>query len=174
MHFFKFLCICLRQVLKWNFTTPTDEHLEQLQGQLATVCKPALHVNLFNANFKLQLKALETLTQVWFQTFLKTMFQDLFWGVIQCLETAPDASTTSSDLLLKWCTLRFFETNPSVLIKSLEYIQQLLQLLVDRDCELHDYEVTAFVPYLLLKAGDQKDAVRYDMKGNLCNLVSRG
>lgn len=140
------------RILKWNFTTPTDEHVEQLQTQLATICKPTLHANLFHANFKMHIKALESLTQ--------------------CVEMDPDSSINGSDLLLKWCTLRFFETNPSVLLKSLEYIQLLLQLMLDRQVELHDYEVTSFVPYLLLKAGDQKDAVRNEVRKIIKKLVN--
>lgn len=52
------------QLLRWTFNAPTDEHVEQLKIQMATVCKPALHVQLYHSDFKQYLKALETLTQV--------------------------------------------------------------------------------------------------------------
>uniref|UniRef100_A0A915HHT2 TOG domain-containing protein n=1 Tax=Romanomermis culicivorax TaxID=13658 RepID=A0A915HHT2_ROMCU len=132
------------KILKWNFATPTDEHAEQLKNQLDAVCKPSLFALLFSTNFKQHLKALEIL--------------------ISCVETSPEATVNASDLFLKWSTLRFFETNPSVLTKTLEYLQLLLQLMIDQRVELHDYEVASFLPYLLLKAGDQKEAVRQEVR----------
>ena len=35
------------------------------------------------------------------------------------------------DLILKWVTLRFFETNPSVLLKALEYLNIVFTSLAD-------------------------------------------
>ncbi len=67
------------------------------------------------------------------------------------MDLCPEAVLGSSDLLLKWCTLRFFDTNPSVLLKCLDFIKQLQQLQLDRDTELHDFEIASFIPYLLLK-----------------------
>lgn len=61
--------------------------------------------------------------------------------------------------------MRFFETNPSVLLKCLEYIQSAFALCVDRgNVELHDIEVNSFVPYLLLKSGEAKEPVRLGVR----------
>lgn len=119
------------QLIKWQFAIPTDDHIEQLKSQLATVCKPSLLAQLFNSDFKQHLKALDTL--------------------LACTETCTSAVTGASDLLLKWTTLRFFDTNPSVLLKCLDFIQQLLSLLRDANTELADPEAQAFIPFLLLK-----------------------
>lgn len=103
-----------------------------------------------------------------FYLYLKNFF------CLQCLETCPDATVNNLDLLLKWCTLRFFETNPSVLLKCLEYIQASLNLCIERyQFELHDIEINSFVPYLLLKSGEPKEPVRFGVRQileKLCKL----
>ena len=129
------------KVLKWAFATPEPEHVEQLKAQLALVTKPALHTQLFHADFKQHLKALDAL--------------------IAALAVCPDAALGCSDLLIKWCSLRFFDTNPTVLAKTLAFLTALLQLMADTDgYRLADTEATALLPYLLLKAGDGKENIR--------------
>lgn len=55
------------------------------------------------------------------------------------------------DLILKWLSLRFYDTNPSVLIKGLEYLNLVFQSLVDMEYILGENEGSAFLPHLLLK-----------------------
>ena len=71
-----------------------------------------------------------------------------------------EAVKANLDLILKWFTLRFFDTNPSVLLKGLEYLQQLFTLLAEQDYHLSEFEASGFIPYLVLKVGESKDAVR--------------
>ena len=56
---------------------------------------------LFHKDFKQHLAALDTL--------------------VRLVDTSPRSLLANSDLLFKWCTLRFFETNPAALIKVLEF-----------------------------------------------------
>lgn len=48
-------------------------------------------------------------------------------------------------------TLRFFDTNPSVLIRGLDYLQHIFDILIAQKYVLHDTEASSFVPYLVLK-----------------------
>lgn len=61
------------------------------------------------------------------------------------------ALTSNLDLILKWMTLRFFDTNPSVLLRGLEYLKCLFDILIVRRYSLHDTEISSFVPYLVTK-----------------------
>lgn len=61
------------------------------------------------------------------------------------------ALISNLDLILKWITLRFFDTNPSVLIKGLEYLQQIFDILTVNKYILHDTEASSFIPYLVKK-----------------------
>jgi len=98
----------------------------------------------------------------------------------QLLEFAPtdiDALMANLDLILKWITLRFFETNPSVNLKGLEYLIQVFSLLseVEDGYVLHELEASAFIPYLVNKMGDPKDQIRSFCRNILrliCNLYS--
>lgn len=55
---------CIFQVLKWNFTTPRGEFIEQLKEQMRPCFGKTLHTNLFHADFKFHLKGIDTMLQV--------------------------------------------------------------------------------------------------------------
>lgn len=62
-------------------------------------------------------------------------------------------------------TLRFFDTNTSVLLKALDFLQSLFNALAEQDYHLHEVESNSFVPYLVNKVGDPKDNVRKSVRG---------
>ncbi|XP_044737477.1 protein mini spindles isoform X3 [Chrysoperla carnea] len=133
------------KVLKWNFVTPRDEFVDLLRDQMATAnVNKTLMANMFHTDFRYHLKAIESLTED--------------------IQDNMDALVANLDLILKWLTLRFFDTNPSVLIKGLEYLQTVFGLLVENDHVLSDSEASSFIPYLILKVGDPKDAVRNSVR----------
>uniref|UniRef100_A0A8R1ERZ9 TOG domain-containing protein n=1 Tax=Caenorhabditis japonica TaxID=281687 RepID=A0A8R1ERZ9_CAEJA len=127
-------------LVKWNFQTPTDEHISQLQTLLGNQAKIGLMSQLFHKDFKQHLAALDAL--------------------LRLADTSPGSLIANSDLLLKWCTLRFFETNPAALIKVLEFCRVVVQLIRDTDTQMSQEELTSFVPYLLLKTGEPKENMR--------------
>lgn len=69
----------------------------------------------------------------------------------QRLESESEATIGCLDLVLKWFTLRFFDTNTTVLMKVLEYLKLLFAMLTRENYHLTEYEANAFVPYLILK-----------------------
>lgn len=73
----------------------------------------------------------------------------------QSLETLPDETIGNLDLILKWFTVRFLDTNPSMLNKALEYLRLVLSMLVEMDYSLHEYEASSFIPYLIIKVSGQ-------------------
>lgn len=76
-------------------------------------------------------------------------------GVIGCL-----------DLILKWLTLRFFDTNTSVLMKALEYLKLLFTLLSEEEYHLTENEASSFIPYLILKV------ICFSHSGNLLKFLA--
>lgn len=63
-----------------------------------------------------------------------------------------DAAIGCTDLLLRWVTLRFFDTNTTVNLKCLEFLNALFRMLVsDGEYRMTDYEANAFLPYLVNK-----------------------
>ena len=55
------------------------------------------------------------------------------------------------DLLLKWFTLRFSDTNSSVLMRAVDFLKLLLPCLAHMGYHLNQLEASAFIPYLVLK-----------------------
>ncbi|XP_075694010.1 cytoskeleton-associated protein 5 isoform X2 [Rhinoderma darwinii] len=138
------------KVLKWNFPAPRDEYIEQLKTQMSTCFARWLQDELFHADFQRHIKALAVMTD-----HLETEKE----GVISCL-----------DLILKWFTLRFFDTNTSVLMKVLEYLKLLFAMLSQEEYHFTELEATSFIPYLLLKVGEPKDVVRKDVRAILSKM----
>ncbi|KRF82972.1 protein mini spindles isoform X3 [Drosophila virilis] len=129
------------RVLKWTFTTPREEFTELLRDQMTTAnVNKAMMANMFHDDFRYHLKVIEQLSDD--------------------LPNNSKALICNLDLILKWLTLRFYDTNPSVLIKGLEYVAQVFQVLVEMEYMMAENEGSSFVPHLLLKIGDPKDAVR--------------
>ncbi|KAJ6667187.1 hypothetical protein lerEdw1_017165 [Lerista edwardsae] len=132
------------KVLKWNFTTPRDEYIEQLKTQMFSCVAKWLQDEMFHADFQHHNKALAVMTE---------HLESEKDGVISCL-----------DLILKWLTLRFFDTNTSVLMKALEYLKLLFAMLNQEEYHLTENEATSFIPYLILKVGESKDVIRRDVR----------
>ncbi|XP_045413918.1 cytoskeleton-associated protein 5 isoform X1 [Lemur catta] len=135
------------KVLKWNFTTPRDEYIEQLKTQMSSCVAKWLQDEMFHSDFQHHNKALAVMVD-----HLECEKE----GVIGCL-----------DLILKWLTLRFFDTNTSVLMKALEYLKLLFTLLREEEYHLTENEASSFIPYLILKVGEPKDVIRKDVRAIL-------
>ncbi|XP_023365857.1 cytoskeleton-associated protein 5 [Otolemur garnettii] len=135
------------KVLKWNFTTPRDEYIEQLKTQMSSCVAKWLQDEMFHSDFQHHNKALAIMVD-----HLESEKE----GVIGCL-----------DLILKWLTLRFFDTNTSVLMKALEYLKLLFTLLSEEEYHLTENEASSFIPYLILKVGEPKDVIRKDVRAIL-------
>ncbi|XP_062973560.1 cytoskeleton-associated protein 5 isoform X2 [Elgaria multicarinata webbii] len=135
------------KVLKWNFTTPRDEYIEQLKTQMSSCVAKWLQDEMFHADFQHHNKALSVM--------------------VEHLESEKDGVISCLDLILKWLTLRFFDTNTSVLMKVLEYLKLLFTMLNQEEYHLTENEATSFIPYLILKVGEPKDVIRRDVRAIL-------
>ncbi|XP_032436961.1 cytoskeleton-associated protein 5 isoform X3 [Xiphophorus hellerii] len=141
------------KILKWNFITPRDEYVEQLKTQMAACFAKWLLDEMFHFDFQRQVKAIGVM--------------------IERLNSESEATISCLDLILKWITLRFFETNTTILMKVLEYLKLLFTMLNRENYHLTEYEANSFVPYLILKVGESKDVVRKDVRvilGMLCKV----
>uniref|UniRef100_A0A671X6F4 Cytoskeleton associated protein 5 n=1 Tax=Sparus aurata TaxID=8175 RepID=A0A671X6F4_SPAAU len=138
------------KILKWNFITPRDEYVEQLKTQMSTCFAKWLQDELFHFDFQRHVKAIGVM--------------------IERLESESEATISCLDLILKWFTLRFFDTNTTVLMKVLEYLKLLFAMLNRENYHLTEYEANSFAPYLILKVGESKDVVRKDVRAILAML----
>eukprot|EP00051_Salpingoeca_urceolata_P019401 m.283246 g.283246 ORF g.283246 m.283246 type:complete len:2080 (+) comp19412_c0_seq6:220-6459(+) len=145
------------KVLKWNFATPRDEFVQQLQAQMKSCVSEWVHELMFSTDFRSHAKALDALIESVKGTPEKP---------------APQAAEAAGavDVLLKWVTLRFFETNTTVILKSMQFLQELLSTLSAADYEMTEPEAASFVPYLILRFGDKIESVRKDCHGLIKTL----
>lgn len=120
------------RVLKWTFTTPREEFIDLLRDQMTTAnVNKGLMANMFHDDFRYHLKVIEAL--------------------IEDLPNNSKALIANLDLILKWISLRFYDTNPSVLLKSLDYLNMVFQVLVENEYILAENEGSSFIPHLLIK-----------------------
>ncbi|GAB0097358.1 protein mini spindles [Sergentomyia squamirostris] len=136
------------RVLKWTFTTPREEFTDLLRDQMTTAnVNKGLMANMFHDDFRYHLKVIESL--------------------VEDLPTNEKGLICNLDLVLKWLSLRFYDTNPSVLLKGLEYLNLVFQMLIDNEYMMAENEGSSFIPHLLIKIGDPKDAVRNGVRSLL-------
>lgn len=72
-------------------------------------------------------------------------------SLVEDLPNNAKALICNLDLILKWLSLRFYDTNPSVLLKGLEYLNMVFQMLIEHEYILAENEGSAFIPHLLTK-----------------------
>ncbi|XP_042209857.1 cytoskeleton-associated protein 5-like isoform X2 [Homarus americanus] len=139
------------RVLRWDFSTPRAEFITQLKDQMTTAgMNRQLVSNMFHQDFKFHIKAIDALNE------------DLTSNLPACI--------ANLDLILKWLTIRFFDTNPSVIIKAMDYLQQVFQLVSEDEYHLLDTEANGFLPFLVTKFGDPKDSIRGPAR-NIAKLI---
>ena len=138
------------KALKWSFTTPREEFVIQLQDQFSKgpAANPELLNMLFHKDFKQHVKALDVLI-------------DSLRG--EKAEPTQAEVFASTDILLQWITLRFFDTNPAVLLKSVTFCQELFTQMADEGVELPDTEAGAFIPHLVNMSGTKLESIRGDV-----------
>lgn len=131
------------KLFKWNFTTPREEFFVELKELMQQAgWNSTLISNCFHSDFKFHLKAIESINE-----FL-------------LVEDNEEAVLHNSDLIFKWIALRFFDTNPSVILKMFDLLLKIFDIMKDKKILLNEIEAQNFIPYLILKTGDPKDILR--------------
>ncbi|KOB68822.1 Cytoskeleton-associated protein 5 [Operophtera brumata] len=127
------------------------EFFDLLKEQMGTAgVNKSLVSNMFHSDFRYHLKAIETLSED--------------------LNDNGPALMANLDLVLKWLTLRFFDTNPSVILKGLEYLSVVFHCSECLECIGHLLETygssvmspggSASLKELARHIGDRDNAVR--------------
>nr|XP_024218942.1 protein mini spindles [Halyomorpha halys] len=136
------------KTLRWNFVTPRTEFFDLLREQMTVAnVNKTLVAHMFHNDFRYHIRAIDALTED--------------------LPSNKEALISNLDLILRWMTLRFFDTNPSVLLKGLEYLNLVFSVLIEEEYSMMDSEASSFFPYLILKVGDPKDTVRNSVRAIL-------
>jgi cytoskeleton-associated protein 5 len=140
-----------RGLTKWTFETPRRELIDFLAEQCEGHLSPGCIGLLFSTDHYKEKDFLNALT----------MLDEGCASAMNGSDSNLKARyVTNSDLILKYVTLRLFDTNTSMLIKCLELLEHLFTLMDQEGSLLTEYEASAFLPFFINKVGDNKETMR--------------
>lgn len=121
---------------RWSFDAPRKDIVDFLREQMLGNVSYSLVGKLFSDDFRDHIAAMNR-----FEEFIQLASDD---------ETKAKY-VANLDLILKYLTLRFFDTNTSVLIKALELTEAIVSFMDNCNYRLSEYEATSFLPFLITK-----------------------
>ncbi|KAG6755568.1 hypothetical protein POTOM_041399 [Populus tomentosa] len=131
-------------VRRFKFEEPRMEQIQDLEGDMMKYFREDLNRRLLSLDFKKQVDGLEML-----QKALPSIGNE----IIEVL-----------DILLKWFVLQFCKSNTTCLLKVLEFLPALFDLLRDEAYALSESEAAIFLPCLIEKLGHNIEKVREKMR----------
>ncbi|KAH6829059.1 ARM repeat superfamily protein [Perilla frutescens var. hirtella] len=138
-------------VRRFKFEELRIEQIQDLENDVMKYFREDLHRRLLSADFKKQVDGIEML-----QKALPSMRRE----VIEVL-----------DILLKWFGLRVCESNTSCLLKVLEFLPELLEVLRNEGYAMTEAEATIFLPCLVEKSGHNIEKVREKMRELMKQII---
>ncbi len=115
----------------WFFEEPTEEHVNMLKEQSAQSFSPDFHEKMFN-----------------FVTYA-----DVITELDGFLVKHKDAVIDNLDIIFRWLTLRYFESDQTLLDKALELTKKIISTLLIGGYHLNDYEANCIVPIFVSRIG---------------------
>ncbi|XP_051126055.1 protein MOR1 [Andrographis paniculata] len=138
-------------VRKFKFEELRLEQIQDLENDIMKYFREDLHRRLLSADFKKQVDGIEML-----QKALPSIRREL----IEVL-----------DILLKWFVLRFCENNTSCLLKVLEFLPELLDMLRNEGYTMTEAEASIFIPCLVEKSGHNIEKLREKMRELMKQII---
>uniref|UniRef100_A0A0E0C9H3 Protein MOR1 n=2 Tax=Oryza TaxID=4527 RepID=A0A0E0C9H3_9ORYZ len=139
-------------VRKFKFEEPRREQIDELKIELFRHFREDVSLRLWNSDFKRQIDGIELL-----QKALPSSRKE----VIELL-----------DILLRWFVLRFCESNTTCLLKVLDFLPELFDVLKDQSYMLTEAEAAIFLPCLMEKSGHNIEKVREKMGELIKQMVN--
>ncbi|KAH7857794.1 hypothetical protein Vadar_016518 [Vaccinium darrowii] len=131
-------------VRRFKFEEPRLEQIQDLENDLMKYFREDLHRRLLSTDFKKQVDGIEMLHKA-----LPSIGKE----VIEVI-----------DILLRWFVLRFCESNTSCLLKVLEFLSELFDMLRIEGYTMTESEAAIFLPCLIEKSGHNIEKVREKMR----------
>ncbi|KAL0398629.1 UNVERIFIED_CONTAM: protein MOR1 [Sesamum radiatum] len=138
-------------VRRFKFEELRLEQIQDLENDIMKYFREDLHRRLLSTDFKKQVDGIEML-----QKALPSIGREL----IEVL-----------DILLRWFVLRFCESNTSCLLKVLEFLPELLEMLRNEGYTMTEAEAAIFLPCLIEKSGHNIEKVREKMRELMKQII---
>ncbi|KAI9105402.1 hypothetical protein DFS34DRAFT_7380 [Phlyctochytrium arcticum] len=161
-------------LVKWTFDSLRPELVEFLSEQSEGHFAPEIHTCLFSTDHYKEKEFLSALT---------ALDEPISSGGDSAMALTAAAKfeldvdelkaryLATSDLILKYVTLRFLDTNTSMLLKCLDLLDHLFSLMDEEGYHLSEYEASCFLPFFVQKLGDPKETMRIKMRSILKRLT---
>ncbi|CAA3011554.1 MOR1 isoform X1 [Olea europaea subsp. europaea] len=138
-------------VRRFKFEELRLEQIQDLENDIAKYFREDLYRRLLNTDFKKQVDGIEIL-----QKGLPSIGKE----IIEVL-----------DILLKWFVLRFCESNTSCLLKVLEFLPELFDMLRNEGYTMTEAEASIFLPCLIEKLGHNIEKLREKMRELMKQII---
>lgn len=141
--------------LRWLFDAPRAEFCDHLKQLMSGAIAPHIVKLLFADDFRDAVQAM---------------------GMIDACIAAgreKEGVVGNVDLLLKYLTIRLFDTNTTVLIRTIDLVEHLLAVIDESNLRLSEAEATCFLPHFVLRAGELKEPIKSRIRGiyrQLCRV----
>ncbi|TPX57138.1 hypothetical protein PhCBS80983_g04029 [Powellomyces hirtus] len=157
---------------KWTFDVPRPELLEFLADQCQGIVSPQVHGQLFSTDHYKEKGFLAGLTAIDEPISNMPASITAIASSVDLDEAELKARYIAcTDLILKYVTLRFFDTNTSMFLKCLELLEHLFTLLDGEGYHMSEYEAASFLPFFINKTGDPKETMRVKIRSILKQLT---
>ncbi|KAI8616669.1 armadillo-type protein [Chytriomyces sp. MP71] len=144
-----------RGMTKWTFETPRKDLVDFLADQCQNNLSEGVVLLLFSTDHYKEKDFLQGLS----------LLDDNLSATLSNGDSGLRARyIANTDLILKYLTIRFFDTNTSMLIKVLDLLEHLFTLLDEDGVVLSDYEAGSFLPFFITKVGDNKETMRLKVR----------
>ncbi|KDP34897.1 hypothetical protein JCGZ_09185 [Jatropha curcas] len=131
-------------VRRFKFEELRIEQIQDLENDMMKYFREDLHRRLLSADFRKQVDGLE---------MLQKAIPSIAKEIIEVL-----------DILLRWFVLQFCKSNTTCLLKVLEFLPELFDMLRDEAYTLTESEAAIFLPCLIEKLGHNIEKVREKMR----------
>ncbi|GAB2298703.1 Protein MICROTUBULE ORGANIZATION 1, variant 2 [Dionaea muscipula] len=138
-------------VRRFKFEEPRLEQIQDLENGLARYFREDLSRRLLSTDFKKHVDGIEML-----QRALPTIGKE----VIELL-----------DVVMRWFVLRFCESNTTCILKVLEFLPEMFEMLKNEGYLLTESEAAIFLPCLIEKSGHNIEKVREKMRELMKQIV---
>ncbi|KAI8525472.1 hypothetical protein RHMOL_Rhmol13G0233000 [Rhododendron molle] len=138
-------------VRRFKFEEPRLEQIHDLENDLKMYFRKDLSRRLLNEDFKKQVDGIEMLHKA-----LPLMVKEIFEVL---------------DIVLRWCVLRFCESNKACLLKVLDFLLDLFDKLRCEGCTMTEAEAAVFLPCLIEKSGQNIEKAREKMRGLIKKII---
>ncbi|KAK9721018.1 hypothetical protein K7432_003763 [Basidiobolus ranarum] len=146
-----------RGLNKWTFETPRQEHVDTLSEQMKPHFSPRIRQLLFSTGSSASKGILDALNLL-DECIVNKEYSESKYQL--SYEEMRSRFVNNSDILLKYVSLRLFDTNTSILLKCTDFLEHFIVILDQQAYCFTDYEASAFLPIFIGKLGHNNEVLR--------------